>query len=155
MEVALIGDVDVHSFREDKNYIVDVAFQQAGKTVNAAVAGSRGAACCCDDPPGEAVPMPSAPARQSGGDGAADAGRLRQRGQCRRSGPARRPKPRAIAANPSKDTAARMARSPRRQASNSAASESPVETNASQTEAPEAPASETKAPETKAVETRR
>ena len=31
VEVALIGDVDVHSFREDKNYIVDVAFQQAEK----------------------------------------------------------------------------------------------------------------------------
>jgi hypothetical protein len=27
VEVALIGDVDVHSFREDKNYIIDVAFQ--------------------------------------------------------------------------------------------------------------------------------
>ena len=31
VEVALIGDVDVHSFREDKNYIIDVAFQQAEK----------------------------------------------------------------------------------------------------------------------------
>src|SRR3984957_1646770 len=31
VEVALIGDVDVPSFREDKNYIVDVAFQQAEK----------------------------------------------------------------------------------------------------------------------------
>src|SRR6202049_656751 len=31
VEVALIGDVDVHSFREDKNYNVDVAFQQAEK----------------------------------------------------------------------------------------------------------------------------
>lgn len=28
VDVALIGDVDVHSFREEKNYIVDVAFQQ-------------------------------------------------------------------------------------------------------------------------------
>jgi tetratricopeptide (TPR) repeat protein len=27
VEVALIGDVDVHSFREDKNYIVDIGFQ--------------------------------------------------------------------------------------------------------------------------------
>src|SRR3984893_13117255 len=27
VEIALIGDVDVHSFREEKNYIVDVAFQ--------------------------------------------------------------------------------------------------------------------------------
>ena len=31
VEVALIGDVDVHSFREDKNYIIDVAFQQPEK----------------------------------------------------------------------------------------------------------------------------
>jgi hypothetical protein len=29
VEIALIGDVNVHSFREDKNYIIDVAFQQA------------------------------------------------------------------------------------------------------------------------------
>jgi tetratricopeptide (TPR) repeat protein len=28
VEIALIGDVDVHSFRDDKNYIVDVAFQK-------------------------------------------------------------------------------------------------------------------------------
>src|SRR3954447_20108657 len=28
VEVTTIGDVDVHSFREEKNYIVDVAFQQ-------------------------------------------------------------------------------------------------------------------------------
>src|SRR5436305_13328857 len=27
VEVALIGDVDVHSFREDKNYVVDIGFQ--------------------------------------------------------------------------------------------------------------------------------
>jgi len=31
VEVGLIGDVDVHSFREEKNYIVDVAFQQPEK----------------------------------------------------------------------------------------------------------------------------
>ena len=29
VEIALIGDVDVHSFREDRNYNVDVAFQPA------------------------------------------------------------------------------------------------------------------------------
>src|SRR5712671_1996560 len=32
VEVALIGNVDVHSFREDKNYVVDVAFQQPEKS---------------------------------------------------------------------------------------------------------------------------
>jgi tetratricopeptide (TPR) repeat protein len=31
VEVGLVGDVDVHSFREDKNYIIDVAFQQPAK----------------------------------------------------------------------------------------------------------------------------
>src|SRR5882757_9873348 len=31
VDIALIGDVDVHSFRDEKNYIVDVAFQQADK----------------------------------------------------------------------------------------------------------------------------
>ena len=31
VEVALIGNVDVHSFREEKNYVVDVAFQQPEK----------------------------------------------------------------------------------------------------------------------------
>lgn len=33
IEIALIGDSDVHSFRDDKNYIVDIAFQpDKGKT---------------------------------------------------------------------------------------------------------------------------
>src|SRR5579872_3850677 len=32
VEITLIGDVDVHSFREDKNYIIDVAFQQPDKS---------------------------------------------------------------------------------------------------------------------------
>jgi hypothetical protein len=31
VEITLIGDVDVHSFREERNYVVDVAFQQADK----------------------------------------------------------------------------------------------------------------------------
>jgi tetratricopeptide (TPR) repeat protein len=31
VEIALIGDVDVHSFREEKNYIVDVGFQSEKK----------------------------------------------------------------------------------------------------------------------------
>jgi tetratricopeptide (TPR) repeat protein len=29
VELTMLGDVDVHSFREDKNYVIDVAFQQA------------------------------------------------------------------------------------------------------------------------------
>ena len=32
IEISLVGDVDVHSFREDKNYVIDVAFQQSEKT---------------------------------------------------------------------------------------------------------------------------
>ena len=31
VDIALIGEVDVHSFREEKNYVIDVAFQQADK----------------------------------------------------------------------------------------------------------------------------
>ncbi len=31
VELVMMGDVDVHSFREDKNYVIDVAFQQPDK----------------------------------------------------------------------------------------------------------------------------
>ncbi len=31
VELIMLGDVDVHSFREDKNYVIDVAFQQPDK----------------------------------------------------------------------------------------------------------------------------
>jgi tetratricopeptide (TPR) repeat protein len=31
VELVMMGDVDVHSFREDKNYIIDVAYQQPDK----------------------------------------------------------------------------------------------------------------------------
>jgi tetratricopeptide (TPR) repeat protein len=41
VEIAMVGDVDLHSFREDKNYVIDVAFQQA------------------DKPPAPALPMAS------------------------------------------------------------------------------------------------
>jgi len=33
VELAMVGDVDVHSFREDKNYVIDVAFQQPDKVL--------------------------------------------------------------------------------------------------------------------------
>jgi tetratricopeptide (TPR) repeat protein len=56
VEVALIGDVDVHSFREDKNYVVDVAFQQAEKP---AVLPST--ASDASHAPASAVPAPAAP----------------------------------------------------------------------------------------------
>ncbi|HET6838210.1 MAG TPA: tetratricopeptide repeat protein, partial [Bradyrhizobium sp.] len=44
VEITLIGDVDVHSFREEKNYVIDVSFQQSEK------------------PSTQASPVPQAPA---------------------------------------------------------------------------------------------
>jgi tetratricopeptide (TPR) repeat protein len=45
VDIALIGDVDVHSFREEKNYIIDVAFQQPDKKIQGSPTAdaSRGA----------------------------------------------------------------------------------------------------------------
>jgi tetratricopeptide (TPR) repeat protein len=50
--IGLIGDVDVHSFREDKNYIIDVAFQQADrpKTAAAEIAAASGGAASSEKP---------------------------------------------------------------------------------------------------------
>src|ERR1700690_719034 len=56
-EVALIGDVDVHSFREDKNYIVEVTFQQA-ETPSALLSPARDA----PHAPATAAPAVTAPA---------------------------------------------------------------------------------------------
>lgn len=36
VDIVLIGEVDVHSFREEKNYVIDVAFQQVEKPALAA-----------------------------------------------------------------------------------------------------------------------
>jgi tetratricopeptide (TPR) repeat protein len=51
--IGLIGDVDVHSFREDKNYIIDVAFQQADrpKTAAAEIAEASRGATTAEKPP--------------------------------------------------------------------------------------------------------
>jgi tetratricopeptide (TPR) repeat protein len=63
VEVALIGDVDVHSFREDKNYIIDVAFQQSEKpSVLSSPASPAPAAPAASDKPADAP----AALRQSG-----------------------------------------------------------------------------------------
>ena len=59
VEVVLIGDVDVHSFREDKNYIIDVALSADGKAGSAAVVRGRGLACSGDSRSG--ADRPSAP----------------------------------------------------------------------------------------------
>ena len=71
VEIALIGDVDVHSFREDKNYIVDVAFQQAEKP----------SALSSPAPDASHAPAPAAPAisrlRRCSRSGSDRAGRVR------------------------------------------------------------------------------
>src|SRR5216684_2216738 len=75
VEVALIGDVDVHSFREDKNYIIDVAFQQpekpsalpppAAEVPHAAVSAAPVSAAPAATAPIAAAPaMPEKPAEQ-------------------------------------------------------------------------------------------
>src|SRR4051812_5289601 len=53
VEVALIGEVDVHSFREDKSYIVDIGFQQSDKPAPAV-----------SPPPTAPVALPSKPAEE-------------------------------------------------------------------------------------------
>ncbi|HWX59226.1 tetratricopeptide repeat protein [Bradyrhizobium sp.] len=54
VEIALIGDVNVHAFREEKNYIVDVAFQQPEKPKEALAAeashGAKPAGASADKP---------------------------------------------------------------------------------------------------------
>jgi tetratricopeptide (TPR) repeat protein len=56
VEAELIGDVDVHSFREEKSYIIDVAFQQADKSLAAA------AKAAAPETKAAAPAVPSAPA---------------------------------------------------------------------------------------------
>src|SRR3954462_13976297 len=59
VEFALIGDVDVHSFREDKNYIVDVGFQQSEKPSPLAPPATPAPRAADEAPPqrsGESVP---------------------------------------------------------------------------------------------------
>lgn len=58
IEIALIGDSDVHSFRDDKNYVVDIAFQpdksKTAATPEAAIAkaeaGGHGSAPAAEKP---------------------------------------------------------------------------------------------------------
>ncbi len=64
VEVALIGDVDVHSFREDRNYIIDVAFQSAEKPqtlLPSAAAVPPAAPALAVLAPAAAAPAPAAP----------------------------------------------------------------------------------------------
>jgi tetratricopeptide (TPR) repeat protein/outer membrane biosynthesis protein TonB len=62
VEVALIGDVDVHSFREEKNYIVDIGFQSEKPSPLAAPAVAPPTKPADEAPPqrsGEIVPPTS------------------------------------------------------------------------------------------------
>ncbi len=71
VEVTLIGDVDVHSFREDKNYTIDVAFQQAEKpSVLASPAADMSHA------PMPAAPVASAPKPAEGAAASNHAGEI-------------------------------------------------------------------------------
>ena len=62
VEIGLIGDVDVHSFREDKNYVVDIGFQQNDKPSPLAKmpAAAPATAAPVERPGREAPPSPRA-----------------------------------------------------------------------------------------------
>jgi len=62
VEMALIGDVDVHSFREDRNYVIDVAFQQAEKASALSAPASEGSHAPAPAASAPAAPPPIAPA---------------------------------------------------------------------------------------------
>jgi tetratricopeptide (TPR) repeat protein len=61
VEVALIGEVDVHSFREEKNYIVDIGFQSEKSSPLVAPAAAAPV-------PAAAQPAGEAPAGQKSGE---------------------------------------------------------------------------------------
>jgi tetratricopeptide (TPR) repeat protein len=62
VEVALIGDVDVRSFREEKNYIIDVAFQQPEKPSALPSPAAEVPHAAVSTAPGSAAPAATAPA---------------------------------------------------------------------------------------------
>ena len=62
VEIALIGDVDVHSFREDKNYVIDVAFQQPEKLSAMQPSAADIARAPATAAPAPAAPIPATPA---------------------------------------------------------------------------------------------
>ena len=66
IEIKLIGDVDVHSFREEKNYIVDIGFQQAGKDLQASLAEAQPAKAEAGKPAGIPRPTSETIAKQAG-----------------------------------------------------------------------------------------
>lgn len=56
VEIGLIGNVDVHSFREEKNYIVDIGFQQPEPAQSLPAAIARLQSAVRASPPGEITP---------------------------------------------------------------------------------------------------
>jgi hypothetical protein len=82
VEITMVGDIDVHSFREDKNYVIDVAFQQAEKpsvlpsmsdashaptpAVPAVTAPAMSDKAAADKPPADKSAVMAAPLRQAG-----------------------------------------------------------------------------------------
>jgi tetratricopeptide (TPR) repeat protein len=79
VEVALIGDVDVHSFREDKNYVIDVAFQQAEKPSVLPSTASDASHAPAPAAPAATAPVATAPAASE--KPAAESPALRQSGE--------------------------------------------------------------------------
>ncbi|SHL57739.1 hypothetical protein SAMN05444159_6262 [Bradyrhizobium lablabi] len=149
VEISLIGDVDVHSFREEKNYIVDVAFQQAEKPSALAPAAdaSHGS------PPAAAAPAAPMAAAPAASEKAADA--------------AQPPRPASEIAQPTSEAIAKQANieiKPERAANMPPAAEMPIvpppsdpppakemaakDTTVKETAAKEAAAKETPAKET-------
>jgi tetratricopeptide (TPR) repeat protein len=61
VEVALIGDVDVHSFRDEKNYIVDIGFQQAEKPAALPLASDAAPASAASEKHTAEAPAPRRP----------------------------------------------------------------------------------------------
>jgi len=59
VEITMVGDVDVHSFREEKNYVIDVAFQQGEKP--SSVLPSLSDASHAPTPAAPAVTVPAMP----------------------------------------------------------------------------------------------
>ena len=62
VELVMLGDVDVHSFREEKNYVIDVAFQQADKAAVLPQASDAAHAPPARAPEKPVPPMGAAPA---------------------------------------------------------------------------------------------
>src|SRR6201996_4880176 len=56
VEINMIGDVDVHSFREDKSYNIDVAFQQADKSKQLLPTAEAAPASPAEKPKKQAAP---------------------------------------------------------------------------------------------------